>query len=78
MSRSIPLYFAAAFRPRILQLGPSERTTIFWNCESQVKRAEKRDRHWLSYKKSREKLTPSVELLAASLGFDPSRRAGFR
>jgi hypothetical protein len=40
MLRSIPLYFAAASRPLVLQLGPAERTTIFWNCEIQVKRAE--------------------------------------
>ena len=40
MLMSIPLYFAAASRPRVLQLGPAERTTIFWNCGIQVKRAE--------------------------------------
>lgn len=34
MSR--PVYWAAAVRPRVLQLGPLDRTTIFSNCETQV------------------------------------------
>jgi hypothetical protein len=38
MSSSIPLYVAAARRPLVLQLGPSERTTIFWNYKKTIRR----------------------------------------
>ena len=67
ISRSMPLFSAAAFSPLVRQLGPSESTTIFWNYGNHVRRGRLRD--WFSYLRSDDgELTPRVEFPAASLG----------